>query len=104
MENLKTQTVKHTYYVTLICSNVPTTEDTYIIDAESLPAALREAANRCIDSAESGTYDVSVRCPKTDKEIYANTLVAPDAYSFLRKCAVDAAMIACKVYEGGHDK
>lgn len=114
MENLKTQTVKNMYVVEITCSvpfnliycaGYPPTTIVYMPVAESVSAALKATARWFSNLGDPGTYDVSV-CLKTarDKELYANTMVAPDAYTFLRKCAEDAAMIACKVYEGGHDK
>ncbi len=100
MKNLKTQTVKNRYIVTLTCvSALPLSYEAgryrsrdSTIFAESVSAALREAAERqalCF----IGTYHVTVfLADDPDEELYANTLVAPDAHSFLRDCAVDAAM------------
>ena len=99
MENLKTQTVKNRYIVALKCvSALPLSYEAgryscrdSTIFAESISAALREAAERQTGLCFLGTYDVSVRlADDPDEELYANTLVAPDAYSFLRKCAEDA--------------
>lgn len=102
MENLKTQTVKHKYIVKLTCSTPfnricragysPNTI-IYMPVTESVSAALKETAQCCKSFGEPGTYDVSV-CLETarDEELYANTMVAPDACTFLRKCAEDAAM------------
>lgn len=98
MESLKTQTVKHTYLVTLTTSDTPAClgcQRTSVICAESVSAALRELAPALKANNIGGTYDVSVRLETArDKELYANTLVAPDAYTFLRRCAEDAALTA----------
>lgn len=111
MENLKTQTVKRMYLVRT--TTAPTsaqfapTMSLVGIVAESVSAALRGASEYYGDfsSYPAGTFDVSVSLADVpDKELYTNTLFAPGLYVFLRKCAEDAAMIACKVYEGGHDK
>ena len=95
MKNLKTQTVKHTYLVTLTTSDTAACfgcQRTSAICAESVSAALRELASVFTADNTGGTYDVSVRLENArNDELYANTLVAPDAYTFLRKCAVDAA-------------
>ncbi len=95
MENLKTQTVKHTYEITFRCAAEPEDAITFPVTAESVSAALKTAARGCTDNSVSSTYDVSVcLADAPSNELYANTLVAPDAYTFLRKCAEDAAMIA----------
>ena len=111
MENLKTQTVKRMYLVRT--TTAPTSSQygsaTHLVGilAESVSAALRGAAEYYGDfsSYPAGTFDVSVSLADApNEELYTNTLVAPGLYAFLRKCAEDAAVIACKVYEGGHDK
>lgn len=98
MESLKTQTVKHEYLVTLTTSDTAAClgcQRTSVICAESVSAALRELASAFKANDTGGTYDVSVRLVSApDEELYANTLVAPDAYTFLRKCAEDAALTA----------
>lgn len=111
MENLKTQTVKRIYLVrtttAYISSQYGSATHLVGIVAESVSAALRGAAEYYGDfsSYPAGTFDVSVSLADVpDKELYTNTLFAPGLYVFLRKCAEDAAMIACKVYEGGYDK
>lgn len=108
MENLKTQTVKRVYLVTLTTPNTLaclSSRNTYSICAESVSAALREFSAEFEHCDACGAYDVAVSLADApERELYANTLVAPDAYTFLRKCAEDAAMIACKVYEGGRGK
>lgn len=95
MENLKTQTVKHTYLVTLTTSDTAAClgcQRTAAICAESVSAALREFSAEFEHCDACGAYDVAVSLADApERELYANTLVAPDAYTFLRKCAEDAA-------------
>ena len=97
MESLKTQTVKHTYFVTLIvsASGICFRRCAAEVCAESVSAALRELASELKANNTGGTYDVSVRLVSAPNvKLYANTLVAPDDYTFLRKCAEDAALTA----------
>lgn len=97
MESLKTQTVKHTYLVTFIVSDpvICFRRCAAEVCAESVSAALRALASELKANDTGGTYSASVRLVSAPNvTLYANAMVAPDDYTFLRKCAEDAALTA----------